>query len=76
VKIDETREDEKTARVEDLCAVRGESFANCRDCAVAEGHVEITVASRDGIYEPPAPNEEIRHGPSRSPSHGRPVRSR
>ena len=76
VKVDETREDEKAARVEDLRAVGGESLADRQDRAVAKRHVEIPVAPRGGIDEPAAANEEIHHDASRSPSHGRPVRRR
>ena len=76
MKVDETREDEKAARVEDLRAVGGEPLPHRQYRTLAKGHVEIPVAPRGGIDEPAAANEKIRHDASRSPSHGRPVRRR
>ena len=76
VKVDETREDEKAARVEDLRAVRGESLSHRGNRTVAQRHVEGSVASCNGVDEPAAANEEVRQALSRSPSHGRPVRRR
>ena len=76
VQIDEPGQDEEPGRVEHLRAVGGEPLPHLGHRTLPQDDVEETVAAGGRIDESAPADEESAHMPSRSPSHGRPVRSR